>query len=154
MGAVAAVVALLCVWCSAWGARREATFARARRDFHVQRERLEAKFIRLATANASPEAPRWEDCTFDDDVAYVRSRTTRELSALVAVTVATDAREKAPTGVADVINHLHVGTVMFRFDRDHWETDGRAILNLNPAEAIRLYRDDLEVVDQELARQS
>ena len=153
LGAVAAVAMLVCIWWPAWGAGREARFARARRDFHAQRERLEAKFIQLAMAHAAAEAPRWEDCSFDDDVAYVRHRSTKELSAFVAVTVATNGPENPSAGIPDVSGDFRVGTAIFRFDRDHWETDGRAILNLNPAEAIRYYQDDLEVVDQELARQ-
>lgn len=42
-------------------------------------------------------------------------------------------------------------TAVFRFDRDHWETDGRAILNLNPVEAIQYYRDELDILDEEIA---
>ena len=32
-----------------------------------------------------------------------------------------------------------------------WETDGRAILNLSPAEAAQHYHNDLEVVEEEFA---
>lgn len=150
LGAGAAAAVLLCIWWPAWGGSRERRFARARKDFHAQRERLEAKFVQLAMAHSAADSPRWEDCTFDDDVAYVRNRTTKELSAFVAVTVATDALEGPAAGIS---GSFRVGTAIFRLDRDHWETDGRAILNLNPAEAIRYYQDDLEVVEQELARQ-
>ena len=43
---------------------------------------------------------------------------------------------------------------VFGLDRDHWETDGRAIFNLTPAEAIRFYLRDLKVVGRELAQRS
>jgi len=132
-------------------ASREARFAKKRRDFHTQRERLEIKFIQLASANARPNSPHWADCEFDDDVAYVRNRSTGELSAFVAVTVAIDGFEKSPTANGELVGNLRAGTAVFRFDRSHWETDGRAILNLSPAEAIRFYQHDLEVVGQELA---
>ncbi len=103
-------------------------------------ERLEAKFVQLAAAHAA-QAPRWADCTFADDVAYVRSRTTGELSAFVAVTMATEDRTRLPRPVGAVGN-LQAGTAVFRFDRDHWETDGRAILNLSPNEAVHHYGDN------------
>jgi hypothetical protein len=45
---------------------------------------------------------------------------------------------------------LRIGTAIFRFDRDHWETDGRAIFNLHPGDVIRVYQDDLEVFGQEV----
>jgi len=152
------LAAALLVWRPARNASREARFARARRDFHVQRERLEAKFVQLASARSRPRASYWDDCDFDDDVAYVRNRNTGELSAFVAVTVEDDELDDAPhTDPDDIVSGLgesrRMGTAIFRFDGDHWETDGRAIPNLNPVDAIRLYRDDLEMVDQELARQ-
>ena len=139
------------VWQPVRTASREARFAQVRKDFHTQRERLEVKFTQLAAANARSRTLHWDDCDFDDDVAYVRSRTTGELSAFVAVTVATDGSRDPFAGIGGVVGNLRAGTAVFRFDRDHWETDGRAILNLSPAEAIRYYKNDLKMVDQELA---
>jgi hypothetical protein len=154
LGAALAGIAIL-LWRPARMAAREARLAQAKRHFHRQRERLEAKFIQLAAAGAKPDAPRWTDCDFDDAVAYVRNRATGELSAFVAVTVALDGLPDVSTSSAsDLIGNLRAGTAVFRFDRDHWETDGRAILNLSPSEAIRFYQNDLEVVGQELAEQS
>lgn len=66
---------------------RENRLAEARRDFHWQRERLEAKFLSLGMMPNRPEDARWNDCWFDDDVAYARSRTSGELSAFVAVRI-------------------------------------------------------------------
>jgi hypothetical protein len=151
-------VILLALGGGAWLARRSvrrvAPLAQAKRRFHVQRERLEAKFIQLASAHAAPDAPQWTDCIFDDDVAYVRSRTTGELSAFVAVTIASEASAGAAGGMSDAVGNLQAGTAVFRFDLDHWETDGRAILNLSPSEAVQHYRNDLEFVEEEFAHRS
>ncbi len=130
---------------------RKVRLVQAKQRFHTQRERLEAKFIQLAAAHAKPDAPRWVDCTFADDVAYVRNRATGELSAFVAMTVATEALHRLPPGTTDLVGNCQAGTAVFRFDRDGWATDGRAILNLNPNEAIHYYRDDLEIVGEEFA---
>jgi hypothetical protein len=129
---------------------RLAPLGRAKQQFHVQRERLEAKFIQLAAAHTGHDAPQLTDCTFDDDVAYLRCRRTGELSAFVAVTIAT---ESVATGYASGVNveNLQAGTAVFRFDCDHWETDGRTLLNLTPDEAAVRFDGDLEVVDQEIA---
>ena len=130
---------------------RDARLSQARKGFHQQRERLEEKFIRLAGAHAGVESPRWTDCDFDDGVWYVRNRSTGELSALVAVTVALERVGQAPASAGEMMRNLRAGTAVFRFDRDHWETDGRVILNLSPSEAIRAYQNDLEMVGEELA---
>ena len=151
------LAAFVLVWRPMRAASREARFAQTRRDFHYQRERLEAKFVRLASAKGGPNSPHWDDCEFDDDVAYVRNRNTGELSAFVALTVEVDDLEDLEdriTGVGDLIGNLRAGTAVFRFDQSHWETDGRAILNLSPTEAIQFYQNDFEMIDQELAGQS
>jgi hypothetical protein len=149
--AVAFLVAIFFIWRPVRAAARETRLAQARRDFHAQRERLEIKFIHLAMANSQVGGPHWEDCEFQDDVCYVRNRSTGELSAFVAVTVEADDFQNPPTSIGDLIGNLRVGTAVFRFDGRRWDTDGKAMLNLNPAEAIRFYQKDLEVVDQELA---
>ena len=151
IAALAVAVLGVVFWLTQQKVVPRAMLTQAKRRFHAQRERLEAKFIQLAAAHANPDAPQWTDCTFDDDVAYVRSRTTGELSAFVAVTIATEDADDAPRGAADVIGNLQAGTAVFRFDHDHWETDGRAILNLTPSEAVRHYRNDIEVVEEEFA---
>jgi hypothetical protein len=150
--AVLAIAALL--WRPLSMAAREGRLAQARRDFHKQRERLEAKLVRLASAHAKPDAPRWADCDFDDSVAYVRHRGTGELSAFVGVTVAMERIGHSPASASDLISNLRAGTAVFRFEKDHWETDGRVMLNLSPSEAIRFYQNDLEIVGQEFAERS
>jgi hypothetical protein len=144
---------LLYFWGPAWGAIREVRFARMQREFHAQREWLEAKFVQMAAAHAQPESPRWEDCEFADDVSYVRHRLTGELSAFVAVSIIVEEATEAPDfSNGDAIGKMQLGTAVFRFDRDHWETDGRTILNLTPQEAVRYFQRDWKIVGQEYAR--
>jgi hypothetical protein len=153
LGAAAAIIVLF-VWRPIRAATREAQLSRARRTFHTQRERLEMKFIHLAAAHATAAGPHWADCDFADGVAYVRNRNTKELAAFVAVTVAMDSFDPSPVGISDFVGNLHVATAVFRYDRDHWETDGRAILNLTPSEAVQYYREQLEMVSEEFAHHS
>lgn len=129
---------------------RQARFEEARRVFHRQRERLEAKFIQLGINANRPAVPRWVDCEFEDDVTYARSRATGELSAFVAVTLEMDVSADRSLPPGEGTGHFRDGTAVFRFDRGHWQTDGRAIFNLSPTEAIRFYHRDLELVGQEV----
>ncbi|NLX99458.1 MAG: hypothetical protein GXY83_25260 [Rhodopirellula sp.] len=146
---------LILIWRPIRSTLREIRFAEACRDFHRQRERLEAKFVHLGMATAKPDHPRWGDCDFDNDVTYARNRQTGELTAFVAVTIEIEhsGGDGIPIG-SDVIGNLRAATAVFRLDGDRWETDGRAIFNLSPAEAIRFYHRDLELVGQELAGRS
>jgi len=148
--ALVAVVVLL-LWRPCRAAARDARLAQARKEFHKQREWLEVKFISLATTQGKADAPRWSNCEFDDAVSYVRHRTTGELSAFVEVTMALEGIGHLVTSATDLMSNLQAGTAVFRFDKDHWVTDGRVILNKNPNEAIRYYQNDWEVVGQEMA---
>jgi hypothetical protein len=152
----AAVVVFLAAGMLVWWpmrlSSRETRFADARRDFHFQRERLEMRFIQLAGAQAKPGSPRWADCEFDDDVSYVRNRYTGALSAFVGARVYLEGVDESLR--ADQACGVREATAVFRFDGRRWATDGRAIFNLTPSEAIRFYERDLEMVGQELAQRS
>jgi hypothetical protein len=153
MSAALFLTGLLYFWGPIRRAIRDSRFARVQHDFHAHREWLEAKFIRLASAHAKPTSPKWEDCEFADDVSYVRHRSTGELSAFVAVSITSEDYADGPDFLGgDAIGKMQLGTAVFRFDRDHWETDGRTILNFNPAEAVHYFKRDWEIVGQEFAR--
>jgi hypothetical protein len=117
----------------------------ARDEFHIRREMLEAKFLTLAAASGKPRGLAWSDCDFEDDVSFARDRETRELQALVAVTIRFEAIEGGGMEDNPNVGNLRAATAVFRFQHGVWMTDGRAIFNLNPAEAIRYYQ--LETAD-------
>lgn len=142
-----AAVGIALAWAPLRNALRESHLSAARRDFHRQREWLEAKFVGKSASRLRPDAPRWLDCDFDNDVAYVRNRATRELAAFVAITVTLDDTELTGRTAPG----CRSGTAVFRFTGKRWDTEGQALLNLTPAEAIRFYQDDLEIVAQEVA---
>jgi len=145
---VVAFVLAAC-WRPARAHWRRRAFSRARHDFHLQRERLEAKFVQLASMDDQRGDDAWEHCFFADDVAYVRSRVSGDLAAFVAVTVGIDAYDPATTGAGNLPMNRRAGTAVFRWGGARWETDGRLMFNLSPFEAIRLHHDDLEMVGQE-----
>jgi len=148
--AVVATTALL--WRRIRARLQRAEYQRFRSAFHLQRERLEAKFFELAGASGKPRGLRWTDCSFDDDVTYARHRQTGELCAFVAAAIAFEAIEGGGMEDVEAVGNLRAATAVFRLDRGRWETDGRAIFNLNPAEAILYYQDNLVLVGQEPAR--
>jgi hypothetical protein len=158
MWIVAAVVLAIVVWAVAaliWRpisrSRREAQLLKARQDFHRQRERLEARFFEIAAASGMPRGLRWTGCDFDDDVAYARDRKSGELAALVGVTISFEAIPGGPMEDVEAVDNLRAATAVFRLGKERWQTDGRAVFNLNPTEAIAYYRDDLESIGCEVA---
>ncbi|HVC99436.1 MAG TPA: hypothetical protein VND64_37565 [Pirellulales bacterium] len=155
LGIVAlSALVVLAVWRPVRAAMRAAEYERARKVFHQQRERLEARFMQLAAASGKPRDLRWTSCDFDNDVSYARDRHSRELRAFVAVTISFEAVEGGLMEEVEAVGNLRAATAMFRWQDGHWRTDGRAIFNLNPTEAIAFYHDDLEIVGKEVAERS
>jgi hypothetical protein len=132
--------------------RRQLANDRARRDFHLQRERLECVFFESAAVSGKPRGLRWIDCDFDNDVTYACNRQSRQLAALVACTIRFEAVEGGGMEEVAAVSNLRAATAVFEFDGKQWQTLGRVIFNLNPSETIEHFRDQLVMVGQETAR--
>jgi hypothetical protein len=134
-------------------ARQAAQFELARKEFHQRREWLEAKFFELASGSGKPRGLRWTECDFDNDVTYARNRSSDELCAFVAVTIAFEAVEGGLMEGVEAVANLRAATSVFRHNHGRWQTDGRAIFNLSPSEAIAYYQENLVLVGHEVSGQ-
>jgi hypothetical protein len=132
-------------------ARRAEQLARIQRDFHRQREQLEAKFIDRAAATGKPRGLMWTKVTFDDDVIYVRDRRNRGLRALVAIEVSFEAVEGGGMEEVEAVSNVRAATAEFSYDGTRWCTAGRVYFNLAPAAAVKYLSADLELVAEEHA---
>ena len=133
-------------------ARQAEEYETARREFHQQRERLEARFFQLASGSGKPRGLRWTECDFENDVTYARDKQSGELCAFVAVTIAFEAIEGGLMEGVEAVGNLRAASAVFRRQQGVWHTDGRAVFNLSPSEAISHYRDNLVMVAHEPAR--
>jgi hypothetical protein len=127
--------------------RHRQRLASQREEFHRRREWLEARFLTLASRSGRPRGLAWVDCEFDDPVAFARDRSSGDLRALVAITIRFEAIEGGGMEDVEAVGNLRAATAVFRWQRSQWETDGRAIFNLNPAQAIEHFQHELETVD-------
>lgn len=148
----AVVIAAAFIWHPVRKSLREKELQRLRRDFHREREHLEAHFLTKAAATGKPRGLAWTNCDFDDDVVYARDKRTGEISAFVGVTINFQAVEGGGMEEVEFVTAPRDATAVFRVDRGRWITDGRAIMNLNPTEALKHFRRDLELVSHEPAR--
>ena len=109
-----------------------ATLTRARRDFRLCRERLEAKFFDLAASSGRPRGLRWVECDFEDDVVYARNRRTADIAALVAVTIAFEAIEGGPMEGVEAVSNLRAATAVFVFRGGDWADGGTGRVQSQP----------------------
>ena len=132
-------------------ARAAERLSRAQRDFHRQREQLEAKFFDRAAASGKPRGLRWSDIRFDDDVLYARERRTGILKALVAVEVSFEAIEGGGMEEVEAVSRVRAATAEFLYDDGRWVTDGRVYFNLLPSATVKYLGSDLELLAEEQA---
>jgi hypothetical protein len=126
---------------------RERRFNRARQAFRLCRERLEAKFVELASSSGRPRGLRWMDCEFQDEVTFARERRSGDLCALVGVTIAFEAIEGGGMEEVEAVDDLKAASSLFIFHRGDWKTEGRVIFNLAPREAVRHFGEEIELVE-------
>ena len=132
-------------------ARQAERIARAQRDFHRQREPLEAKFIERAAGRGKPRGLRWVDVSFDDDVVYARDRRSRQLKALVAIEVTFEAVAGGGMEEVENVNKVKAATAEFRHDGVRWITDGKVYFNLAPSATVKYLASDMELVEEQPA---
>jgi len=131
-----------------WGylSTRPLSAEQARRQFQQQREHLEAKFFQLAASSGKPRGLRWVECDWDDRFALARDRGTRQLAALVGITVRFEAIEGSDMEGLPAVGNLRSASAVFTWRTRRWVTAGRAVFNLSPAEAIRHFHQQYEPV--------
>lgn len=132
----AGLAAVLLAWKPLRNWFREVQAERARELFVLQRERLEAKFIEAANASGKPRGLRWADCDWASEVRYVRDRKNGQIYALVEVAVRFEAEPDGPMEDWPAVRDLRQATGVFFFAAGQWHTQGRALFNMTPEQAL------------------
>jgi len=120
---------------------------KAKRLFHLRREWLEANFFTIVSKSGKPRGLIWTEVNFADEVAFARDRKSGRLRALVAVTIHFAAVEGGGMEDNPNVGNPRAATAVFLLDGDAWATDGKAVMNLNPAETILHYKEELELAE-------
>ncbi len=140
------VVAVVLCWRPLRKFGQQVQLERARELFKLQRERLEARFLSAASATGKPRGLRWKECQWDDQVEFVRARQTREIVALIGVTIQFEAIEGSDMEGLPAVGNLRTASAVFFFQRGQWLTAGKAVFNMNPDEAIEHFKNQYERV--------
>ena len=141
LGLLAAMVVLI-VALRPRGARPEV----ARALFIEQRPRLETQFFQAAAASGKPRGLRWTKCEWSPGIELARDRQTGTLVALAGVTISFEAIEGGDMEGVAAVGNLRNASAVFTFDGVRWSTQGRAVFNLNPDEAIRHFGAQYEPI--------
>ena len=130
----AGLVGLMLLW--GFLSTRGPSVETARRQFHQQREHLEARFFTAAAASGKPRGLRWKGCDWGEQVEFARDRRTRQLVALAGVTVSFEAVPGGDMEGLPAVGNLRCASAVFAYAGGRWIATGRAVFNLNPDEAL------------------
>src|SRR5438105_3451833 len=97
--------------------------------FLQQREHLEADFFQAASRSGKPRGLRWIDCDWDSNVVFARDRQTRQIIALVGVTIQFEAIEGSDMEGLPAVGNLRNASGVFFLDRGRWRTSGKVVFN-------------------------
>jgi hypothetical protein len=146
-----ALFALLAVLTVLWrplrNLAREAEARHAHKLFQQQREHLEARFLHAAAASGKPRGLRWLACDWESPILLVRERRSGELHALVGVTIQFEAVAGSDMEGLPAVGNLRNASGVFFFHRGQWHTNGRAVFNMNPSEAVEHFKQQYERVE-------
>jgi hypothetical protein len=115
-------------------------------QFHAQRGKLEGVFLTAANATGKPRGLHWASCRLDPPVLFAADRPSGELYALVGATVSFEAIEGGGMEDVEAVGNLRYATAVFVHRGGAWTTDGRAVFNLEPAQALQRFGESLTAV--------
>jgi hypothetical protein len=119
----------------------------ARAAFRANQSALLKVFQQAAAASGRPRGLIWVEVTLSGEPVFVRERGTRHLVALLPATVRFE--PEAGSDLEDVPQARESRPVvaLFTFDGRAWQTVGRAVFNLSPAQVIERSAGRFEIID-------
>ena len=112
----------------------------ARARFDRDRERLQAQFFAAASSSGKPRGLRWTQCQWNELIEWVRDKQSGQIHALVGVTIAFEAIEGGDMEGIEAVGNLRNASAVYFLQGGQWQTAGRAVFNLNPAEAVEHFK--------------
>src|SRR6516225_11820046 len=117
---VIAILALVIViWSPLRSFGKEMQIERARELFKLQREQLEAQFLKAAAASGKPRGLRWKDCDWESEVIFARDRQSGQLAALISITIQFEAVPGSDMEGLPAVGNLRNASAVFFFHRGH-----------------------------------
>jgi len=103
---------------------------RARDQFRLQREGLEARFLSAVGRLDPIEKTRWDEARWRDEIIWARDRRSRRLLALVGVTFEAELFGEFPESPP------HHATALFEYFKGTWHAEGKRLDEIRPDEAF------------------
>jgi hypothetical protein len=105
---------------------------------------LTEKFLAAANATGKPRGLRWIRCDLQGEPLFATNQATGEIFGLSGATIGFEAIPGGDMEEVEAVGDIRYVTAVFQYRDDSWQTDGRAIFNLEPAQAIERIGETLQ----------
>ena len=119
-------------------------FAQVRARFLEDRPRLHAEFFAAASTSGKPRGLRWKECQWSDLIEWVRDKNTGADSCAGRRHHFVRGDRGGDMEGIEAVGNLRNASAVFFLQGGQWETAGRAVFNLNPAEAVDHFKGSYE----------
>ncbi len=132
---------LVLVWLARnWWQRRSRAqqhdlFQRAVEEFPRQTDHTK-KFLAAANTTGKPRGLRWVSCELQGQPIFATNEATNEIFGLSGATIGFEAIPGGDMEEVEAVGDIRYVTAVFQYRNSKWQTDGRAIFNLEPAQAL------------------
>lgn len=132
------IIAAILGWVLLGQRRRkaEACFQEAVESFPKQSPGLSERFLAAANATGKPRGLRWKSCELQGEPLFATDRVTGEIYGLSGATIGFEAIAGGDMEDVAAVGDIRYVTAVFVYRAGEWQTDGRAIFNLEPAQAL------------------
>ena len=120
---------------------------RARELFRLQHERFEEMLLKAASETGKPRGLRWLGCSITGDAVLVRDTATRQIVALVPVLLTFEPIEGSDMEDVSAARDPRPATALFTFEKGHWHTTGRIVMNHTPHQAIAAFGTQFKLIE-------
>ena len=107
------------------------------KQFDDNRTMLEQQFFCKASTAGTPRGLTWLRCEWLPTRVLLRDRTTGGICLLAGVNVAFEAIEGGDMEDVAAVSMIRDASAVFQLTPSGWQTSGRALFNMNPAEALQ-----------------
>lgn len=138
-------LAMLWVFWRRWQTGKE--FMQAVRSFSRDPE-LAEQFLTAANTTGKPRGLRWKSCELEGEPVFARDRASGEIFALTGASIGFEAIEGGDMEDVEAVGNIRYVSAVFVYRDGRWQTDGRAIFNLEPAQAMERLRETSEFIER------
>ncbi len=115
------------------------------RRYEMEQGHLQQEFLKKAREAGIPRGLRWTQCEWLPSRILLKDRQTSEICLLTGINVSFEAIEGGDMENVAAVSMLRDACAVFQLTTSGWETGGRALFNMNPAEAAAKLCDSYDL---------